>query len=87
MIAQSSFHGAGIGGHRLQEGQRPSVKSDALNSPSVPVTVGGDACMATVGGDIRINGGYVEAKGGGHGNAIGAPALSTSRVTPITSSR
>lgn len=73
VIAQSSFHGAGIGagiGYKKVSG--PSVKSDALNSPSVPVTVGGDACMATVGGDIRINGGYVEAKGGGHGNAIGA---------------
>ena len=73
VIAQSSFHGAGIGagiGYKKVNGS--SVKSDALNSPSVPITVGGDAYMATVGGDIRINGGYVEAKGGGHGNAIGA---------------
>ena len=76
VIAQSSFHGAGIGagiGYKKLNG--PAVKSDALNSPSTPVTVNGDTYMATVGGDIRINGGYVEAKGGGHGNAIGASCM------------
>ena len=75
VYAYASLHGSGIGagmGMYEQSGYGYTMLSDALNSDKRIVTKSGKTYWHTLGGDIYINGGYTEAHGGGHGNAIGA---------------
>ena len=80
VYARSSYHGAGIGagmGIYVFSGV-PDILDDALGSHFKLVNRkdGKGNRYHVYGGDIYVNGGYVEAHGGGHGNAIGASCSS-----------
>lgn len=82
VLASASFHGAAIGaGIGYYEGLSglPTKPSDALNSYTAIINKAISSSNKTkvnwhhtVGGDIYINGGYVQAVAGGHGNAVGS---------------
>ncbi len=77
--AQAPYHGAGIGAGWSWKNPGNLAHDDALTIPNAPQNNGynqyggGDPsdCYLNVGGDITINGGFVKAKAGGHGNAFG----------------
>ena len=91
VFAYASLHGAGIGagmGFWEESGYGYTPLSDALNGEkrTVVKTVSGSkrTYWHTVGGDIYINGGYTEAHGGGHGNAIGGSCSRSPNETSNT---
>lgn len=82
VYASASFHGAAIGagcGYWSDYSNLPAKLSDALSSYTTIVKRAASTTNKTkkdwhhaVGGDIYINGGYIQAVAGGHGNALGS---------------
>ena len=80
--AYGSYHGAGMGagcinGHGAHT--HTSAISGAITSHLGPC-VSGHAADAPIPGDITVNGGYTEAYGYEHGNALGGACGSSSNV-------
>lgn len=95
--AEAPFHGAGIGAGWGWTNPGDIAHADALTIPTNPENNGytqfggpyGSSYYHNVGGDITINGGFIVAHAGGHGNAFGqacggTPSSNKNHIMRIT---